>query len=726
MTSNHSFFKLQRELIRRNIILPILSGVGFFFTLPLITLMLIQNEYNRLSGVLSEYEIKKDIEEIARNLLSSRYDGVKIGMVIMAVLSGIMLFRYLHSRKQVDFYHSLPISRSKLFAQLYVTGFMSVIPAYIIMYVIAIIISLAMGASSVITAGMIFEAIISNILFFLLFYSITILATVLTGNSFIAVCLTALFNAISPITLMMLMGLCNYSFKTYAGNDTLENLAKNTFPLYVYFKDSFLFGGRHTNVIPTKTLIFVAIAVVIITVLSLMLFKIRKSERAGSALAFYKTKAPLKCYLTLMAGYCMLFIFESLAGTVWGYIGIVLGVIISHAIIESLYNFDVRCIFKNVRTMAILVVVSIVFLVGMQKDIIGYDTKIPNEQDISGVYISTLYPIGNIDYHNSIRNKTPLTSAENIANTLKIAQMGIDSLDSKDIDTYYTTITSSQYADLNRKIYTSFDITYKLKNGNSMSRNYSVLLSDDFINALNNIILSKDYMEKSAESVFDIKLDDIKSTQLDVYTQSGTQSDVSASIRDIAHATEILNTLKEESLTLTKEQAQSVLPVLRLDADVYYYNSYKDELYEYYTRSKNVSYIPVYPSYTKTLALIEKYTGVTPKPLDANNIASIQIYITNSGSVKDKLTPEAYEKVKSLANDYGYTVSTTDKQVIQKLIQNAMLNSMAECASPLFEVDSTYTFDMEMSVTFNNSYSATITYKAGKIPFDVISSVITG
>ena len=86
---------------------------------------------------LPESEVKDYISSIASNsLLSDMYPGAKFGIIIMASLAAFMLFRYLHSGKQVDFFHSLPISRGNLFVQLYLTGFMSVIPFYVIIFIV--------------------------------------------------------------------------------------------------------------------------------------------------------------------------------------------------------------------------------------------------------------------------------------------------------------------------------------------------------------------------------------------------------------------------------------------------------------------------------------------------------------------------------------------------------------------------------------------------------------
>ena len=55
---------------------------------------------------------------------------VKLAVIILAVTCGVSMFAYPHNRRKVDFYHSLPISRSRLFAVDYATGALCALVPY--------------------------------------------------------------------------------------------------------------------------------------------------------------------------------------------------------------------------------------------------------------------------------------------------------------------------------------------------------------------------------------------------------------------------------------------------------------------------------------------------------------------------------------------------------------------------------------------------------------------
>lgn len=146
MTSNRFSFKLVRETMRRNIWAVALSLVGFFFCLPLPAAMLIQNRIANADdpGTSRAEQLGFAANDI-RMLLGADNIFAKLGICIMAVLCGVALFSYLHSRQKVDFYHSIPLKRGALFLNNYISGILMVLPALLVMYALTAVISAVMG-----------------------------------------------------------------------------------------------------------------------------------------------------------------------------------------------------------------------------------------------------------------------------------------------------------------------------------------------------------------------------------------------------------------------------------------------------------------------------------------------------------------------------------------------------------------------------------------------------
>ena len=104
--------------MRRSLWALVLSGVGFFLSLLLPVLMQVQNALEMRAIWIKE----RPQAEVASNWssamssVSELLGGInplpKMVFLVLAVVCGVALFAYLHNRQKVDFYHSLPISRT--------------------------------------------------------------------------------------------------------------------------------------------------------------------------------------------------------------------------------------------------------------------------------------------------------------------------------------------------------------------------------------------------------------------------------------------------------------------------------------------------------------------------------------------------------------------------------------------------------------------------------------
>ena len=105
MTSKRSFINLRRENIKHRIGMIFITFF-FFFLSMLAFLMSVQNICGR--------DIKT--EEIIKGITALSRPEMGMGLLSMgaAVLLAISSFRYLHSRTEVDLYHSLPIKRREI------------------------------------------------------------------------------------------------------------------------------------------------------------------------------------------------------------------------------------------------------------------------------------------------------------------------------------------------------------------------------------------------------------------------------------------------------------------------------------------------------------------------------------------------------------------------------------------------------------------------------------
>ena len=724
MTSNHSFFnvRLLRETMRRNLWATVLSFIGFFFCLPLPVAMIVQN-MSRFSIEVSRATAIRHAAGNVAGFLGGNAPLTKIGMCIMAVLCGIALFSYLHSRQRVDFYHALPIRREALFVNNYIAGILTVLPAYLIMYALALVISGVLGVGQFITAGVVLKALAINILFFLLIYTVSVLATVLTGNVIVAVLLDGWLLFSLPGVAAILEWICSENLVTWSSSAVLDRMITYLSPVLLFFFTGSDWGIEELthNMAIVKVLLTVLVVWLVLLALALYLFKLRKSERAGTAIAFEGLKAPLKWYMVVLVGLFCGMLFQTISDEIWLWFGLIVGIVLAHMLVEIIYHFDLRSAFTHWKTMIVLAVAAVAIIVGIQHDVMGYNKWVPAESSIAqidGFNANYQTDDGNpYAYNESMGNlyiDDSLTDPETIAKVRALAELcrnqvqeGHDSFtDQEDVPGY---------------IYVN--VTYKLKNGSSASRHYDVTKTDEIMKLVNEIQFSADY-RKSSEPVFRVSLKDYtpkdakneKPLLLSVRTNADPSDVAGVEISDFEQSKEIIKTLREETLTLTREQATTQVPVLRIDAR-YYYKDADSNAYAVTTQ-----FIPVYASYTKTLALLKEYGNVEPRALTVSDMKGITI---SWGDSQNEVTMEGDTWTSENWDDVGSEFTTrtmhangavdvTDPAQMQTLLQNAMLEPVVFSCDSTYAVDTTSTYMLEVKLSGNRT--CTLYYPAGKTP----------
>ncbi len=114
---------------------------------------------------------------------------VKLAVIILAVTCGVSMFAYLHNRRKVDFYHSLPISRSRLFAVDYATGALlcaGAVPRAVCASVCQCE-AMIRASVKVVNASLIGDRVQRH--FFFLPYAMAAVTTILCGNTVITLLL---------------------------------------------------------------------------------------------------------------------------------------------------------------------------------------------------------------------------------------------------------------------------------------------------------------------------------------------------------------------------------------------------------------------------------------------------------------------------------------------------------------------------------------------------------
>ena len=728
MTSkNFSFKSLVRHNMASRMWAIALSVLGCLAGL-LLPIFAIQQDYQVQLKFTTEPDYARTAADVLKNTQNSiaqviSFDSpfIKLVLIVLATLCGVAMFRYLHDRRQVDFYHALPISRGKLFAVNYISGVLLVLPFYLIVLVIGLIFVSAMGLGGQITGALLVQSILGNIAYFLLNYTVAVLCTVLTGNTIITVLLGIWAQLGIPVLMVMIQCYQAMFYETFSSTVPLMQ----TFVLYGSPMCNYLATSHdtHTMYVPLfdtaldvvggmAVLIYPVVLTIVLGVLSYFLFVRRKSENTGMAVSFRCAKAPIKWFMSMFSGLGFGLIFTAIFGGMdgWMWFGLVFGVVLCHMVVEIIYDFDFKALLHHWKQMIVLVILAVIVVAGIKNDVFGYDNYIPDVDEIASALIESPYYNINLDwnYNDQSVYKNQLSDAESIEKIHQIAELSVANNGKLEIEG-------------SGHMYT---IYYTLKNGDHVSRYYSEVPRKVIENAMADLVGSEPYL-KQYSTVQIVRIPETNEegmTRLEVHNSAAPEGILpQATLISRNEIQEVIDQLRADQIAHAEAHLKE-FPVMQLTLENKWAERPEDNRGALYSAD-----LMVYAADTDTLALIKRLTGVEPVPLTHENVNSIEI---------TRYTDQEYEEFMRESGEYGedrflemHSVTVTDPATIDALLESAVTGSMSSNSGFLAQTAS-FENNLAISAAIENQQEdgtwatkESLFYPEGKMPTELINQL---
>lgn len=726
MTSkNFSFKSLVRHNMTSRMWAIALSILGCMAGL-LLPIFAIQQDYQVQLKFTTEPDYARTAADVLKNTQNSiaqviSFDSpfIKLVLIVLATLCGVAMFRYLHDRRQVDFYHALPISRGKLFAVNYISGVLLVLPFYLIVLVIGLIFVSAMGLGGQITGSLLAQSILGNIAYFLLNYTVAVLCTVLTGNTIITVLLGIWAQLGIPVLMVMVQCYQAMFYETFSSTVPLMQ----TFVLYGSPMCNYLvtFHDTHTMYVPLfdtaldvvggmAVLIYPVILTIVLGVLSYFLFVRRKSENTGMAVSFRRAKAPIKWFMSMFSGlgFGLIFtvIFSGTSGGMW--FGLVFGVVLCHMVVEIIYDFDFKALLHHWKQMIVLAILAVVVVAGIKNDVFGYDNYIPDVDDIASAAIESSYY--NIDWNYNVQDiyKDQLTDAESIEKIHQLAELSVANNGKPEEG-------DSTYA---------YTIHYTLKNGDHVSRCYTEVPTNVVQDMMVNLVASEQYLKQysTLQTLRIPATNEEGMTRLEVRNSAAPEGTLpQATLISRNEIQEVIDQLRADQIANAEAHLKE-FPVMQLTIENEWAERPEDNRGALYSAD-----LMVYAADTDTLALIKRLTGVEPVKLSHENVNSIEI---------TQYDNQEYYDYMNQYGEYGqdrfmeaHTVTVTDPATIDALLESAITGSMTSRSGFLAQTAS-YENNLAISAVIENhqgnetwATKESLFYPEGKMPTELINQL---
>ena len=313
-------------------------------------------------------------------------------------------FGYLNSRSKLDFYHSQPVTRTKLFAANYLNGLLLFLIPLAVMMPAGLTAAYASAESAKravaleytvhsimvslkpveFNATLLFTALLYTVLLFFVFYSLAVLCRMLCGNTVIAI-LIYTFVSMLPSLLSILS-----SFYMQRFSLLFSSSGYVISDLFVQFKliselQNALTEKDGLLIFNTGVRLAAACAIgAAAAILAAFLYRFRRSEKAGAAVAIRGVvpiiKYPLVTVMILFGG----FVFFNLSGSslFWEISGYVLFGLLAFMLVNVLEKFDFRNILASLWKSVFCFAAAALFVGGVYA-YAGYYDSVPDAADVS-------------------------------------------------------------------------------------------------------------------------------------------------------------------------------------------------------------------------------------------------------------------------------------------------------------------------------------------------------
>lgn len=382
-----------------------------------------------------------------------------VAMLIISILMGLLLTRYIQNKASVDFFHSLPLKRVHLLTTHFAVGVIALTIPLWIMAIIAAILSRQFEYVDF-TAMQVLEWTIATNVLSLFLFSLTVFVGICIGQTILQGIVVAILLTLTvAIPKVWNKHLDIYLFGYSSRNQ--QNLNEDWSPLFNIMNAS-------AKIITTlETCLYLLIAIILI-VLSYLFYKIRATEKTTHAVTF--------TYFNPLFRVGVMFCGALFAGALsvsflndWTPIAYIVGAIVAYTIAEMIIRKS-----WNIYHMGFVkgmlghgVVVALLLYIPVS-NYVHYEAEIPSAEEIAGVYEGgnlSYYLFENEGYVTFPRVIRPgvLSSDPNYIQLVRNLHMQIEQIRPK-VDKLQQ-FTSD---------YKSVDIGYKLKDGSLIVRSYQV------------------------------------------------------------------------------------------------------------------------------------------------------------------------------------------------------------------------------------------------------------
>lgn len=668
MTSKNLFFNIMKEDLKGKLGVLLMNCFVMLICFPIVITMQMQNTAEWVKE--GYYTTKEAIEEL-KYYVSGENEMVIMVVVCFAIIIAFCQFSYLYQKSQVDFYHSLPVSRTKYFFTRFINGILVFFVPFLLFTMIGVGILCASQFGNIGVVKTAALGIVVHMIGFVLCYATTILAICMTGNPLTGILGTAVFHGYGIALAAVIEAMMSRYSECYMPlYDPFCKISCHLTPIWMYLElgshtENTSYWSQTVDTSLVKWMLYCVVITIAITVLAFIAFKKRKSETAGKSMAFAKSKPVIKVFIMVIAATCASLMFWSMsdnASAIWELVGFILGLVLSHILIQTIYEMDIKAIVKGIPTFIIATVLSIAFILGFRVGGTAYDNWEVNWEKVESVAINTGEIYG---YYTQGSMYDPEENRYMETESMIFEQMKFSD---KALAEEFVKACMQTQKEEGRSWSMRFQFTYK--NGRKVYRQY--FAGSEVISEYMPKLMADEEFRKGINSVFWVNPATVDAVRYCTEDEEGyNEKSLEMNKEEIQ---QFIETYKEEYIAASLSQINDQAPVYALQL---YNHESATVLTEMY----------VYPSMEKTMEVLQTL-GLKKDPYEGYHIKSI-------GIQKEVMGEEIVGRYGIVSSKVQYKeVTYTKEEKIQDLSSRLAYDNMAY----LTNFDGDYNIRSEYSV----------------------------
>lgn len=492
--------------------------VILFFSVPFIILV---DDFDRLAERYTSMDWASPL------LLRNDYILIPLLLAIaVPTVVAALIFNNVHSGKQSIFVHGLPVNRGANYVSSILAAFVLMAVPVVLNAGILLIMSFTAYGQIISSWSVVYWFFINMSILFIMFSASTFTAF-LTGNTAAHIAINVFLHIIPllvALTIALISDIFLFGF-VQSGSFIANEIMEKTPIVWLFAKTMSLYRGG-MNIFAEVWMWIYLVGAVVVYALGFLLYRNRKIEAAGDVAAFKVFKPILKYAATTAAAVCIFGIMTPMGiGAVAVFVIAIIATAIVYFACEMLISksFKVFGTYKGYVGFVVFCAVFISFFA--YTGVFGYETRIPDSDDIESAAVSSKWNIENY------------TVADRglIEETRKIHKQVIENIP--------TTIDTSDGK------YFNLRIMYKLTNGKTLERRYYVS-EDTAKGAISKMYENEEYKLRVTE-IANLNIKNIDNLVLSVSTPSFNYN---FALND--DASELMENIKKDVESLGYEQLE--------------------------------------------------------------------------------------------------------------------------------------------------------------------------